>query len=406
MTQKRGITPHYDLAIIGGGIVGTTLAVALKDTLLNVVIIESQSLEQVRSRRQAYALSLLSGRILNRLGVWSNILPQIGRFNHISLSDADFSQTVQFETQDLGTEDLGYVGEHSLILGELQRKIAQYSHVHWICPAKVMEIDYRSDKALITFEKEGQRQILQTSLVIGADGAKSNIRQWANIQTRGWKYWQSCVAFTVKHYLPQNNIAFERFCESGPMGILPLPDNRCQIVWTAPHAEAQTLYKMDKDAFLAQLQTRTKGILGKVDLVSDRFLFPVQLMQSNQYVKPRLALVGDAAHCCHPVGGQGLNLGIRDAAALAQVLGLAAQNQEDLGNINVLKRYERWRKWENFVILGMTDLLDRTFSNSWLPLMVIRRFGLILLRQIPPLKRFTLQLMTGLKGKMPSLAQH
>ena len=183
------------------------------------------------------------------------------------------------------------------------------------------------------------------------------------------------MAFTIKHTAPENNTAFERFWPSGPMGVLPLPENRCQIVWTHPHAEAKAIANLDEAAFLAKLQTYTGGILGELELVSDRLVFPVQLMQCDRYIKSRLALIGDAAHCCHPVGGQGLNMGIRDAASLAQVLQAAHQQGQDIGTTKVLKRYESWRKLENLAILGFTDLLDRMFSNNWLPVVILRRLG-------------------------------
>jgi 2-octaprenyl-6-methoxyphenol hydroxylase len=189
------------------------------------------------------------------------------------------------------------------------------------------------------------------------------------------------------------------------MGVLPLPGNRCQIVWTAPHEQAKALQKLDEQEFLRKLEEHTGGLLGKLQLVSDRYLFPVQLMQCDRYVKSRLALVGDAAHCCHPVGGQGLNLGIRDAAALAQIIQEACQQGEDIGDLKILKRYERWRKRENLTILGFTDFLDRLFSNNWLPVVAMRRFGLWVLEHLTPLKIFALKLMTGLKGRTPKLAQ-
>jgi 2-octaprenyl-6-methoxyphenol hydroxylase len=189
------------------------------------------------------------------------------------------------------------------------------------------------------------------------------------------------------------------------MGVLPLSENRCQVVWTAPHAEAQALKELDEKEFLALLEQRTGGLLGHLELESQRFLFPVQLMQSDRYTQSRLALIGDAAHCCHPLGGQGLNMGIRDAAALAQVLQEAAKSGEDIGNVKILRRYERWRRLENWTILGFTDLLDRMFSNNWLPLVTTRRLGLWMLRTIHPVKSLVLRLMTGLLGRTPQIAQ-
>jgi 2-octaprenyl-6-methoxyphenol hydroxylase len=404
-TRNRSLDLDCDLAIAGGGIAGATLACALKDSGLSVVLIEAQTLEAAAARKQAYALSILSGQIFTGIGVWENILPKIGQFRHICLSDADYPRIVQFQRDDLGTDALGYVGEHGVVLSALQAYIAQCPNIRWLCPAQVVGVEYGESDVKIRVEVEGEERLLRSRLLVGADGARSRIRTLANLRTRGWKYWQSCVTFTIQHQAPRNDIAFERFCYSGPMGILPLPGNRCQIVWTAPHAEAKALHELDEAEFIARLEERTGRVLGPLQLVGDRFLFPVQLMQCDRYVRHRLALIGDAAHCCHPVGGQGLNLGIRDAAAIAQILQQARQQGEDFGSLDVLKRYERWRKQENLIILGFTDFLDRTFSNNWFPLVALRRLGIWMLQHIRPLRLYALQLMTGLRGRTPQLAQ-
>ncbi|MGF1479762.1 MAG: FAD-dependent hydroxylase [Cyanophyceae cyanobacterium] len=393
----------YDIAIVGGGIVGATLAVALKETGLKIAIIEAKPLAVAISRRQAYAITVLSGLIYEGLGVWGKMRPHIAQFRRIHLSDSDRAGVV-FNTDDLGREFLGYVAEHRVLLSALQETTAHCSNISWLCPAEVVGVKYE-EWAWLTVSQAGEKRQLRAKLVVGADGARSQIRTSAGIRTRGWKYWQSCVATTIRHQAPENETAFERFWSTGPMGVLPLPGNRCQVVWTNPHAQAQALQALDEQEFLTRLEQYTGGLLGRLELAGDRVVFPVQLMQSDRYVKHRLALVGDAAHCCHPVGGQGLNLGIRDAAALAQVLQAAHQRGQDIGDIRVLKRYERWRKRENLAILGFTDLLDRTFSNNWLPVVASRRLGLWTMRTLPPVKVFALQLMTGLKGRKPQLAQ-
>ena len=257
----------YDLTIVGGGIVGTTLAAALKTSGLRIAIIEAQSPEQSLVKPQAYALSILSSRILTGIGVWKNILPKIGKFQHINLSDRDYPNPVSFETQDLGTADLGYVGEHPVILSALQEFLETCPNIEWIRPAELVAVDYSENQAEIRIKKAEGEILITSKLVIGADGAKSQIRNLANIKTRGWKYWQSCVAFTIEHQAPLNNVAFERFCETGPMGILPLPGNRCQIVWTAPHSQAKTLAELDEKSFIIQLEKRLNGVLGSVQLV-------------------------------------------------------------------------------------------------------------------------------------------
>ncbi len=396
----------FDLAIVGAGIVGTTLASALKNSGLKVALIEAQNPSVAAARRQAYAISLLSGRIFAGIGVWASILPKIEKFRQIRLSDADYSGVVQFELSDLGTENLGYVAEHSALLTSLQEFLQDCHNVTWLCPAEVVQVDYQKDLVDIQIKIDGDIKNIKTKLLVAADGAKSPIREAAGIRTRGWKYWQSCITTRIKPEKPHNNIAYERFWPSGPFAILPLPNNICNIVWTAPHAEAQAMMEVDDAEFMAMLSRRYGDQMGRLEMDGKRLMFQVQLMQCDRYVLPRLALVGDAAHGCHPVGGQGLNLGIRDAAALADVLQQAIAHNEDIGDLQVLKRYENWRKPQNLVILGFTDFLDRMFSNNFLPLLIIRRLGLWLLQNIPPFKILALRLMTGLSGRSPGLAQH
>ncbi|MGB3557972.1 MAG: FAD-dependent hydroxylase [Geitlerinemataceae cyanobacterium] len=393
-----------DIAIVGGGVAGTTLACALKNSGLNIILIDALSPTQAASRQQVYAVSLLSGRIWDGIGVWDEILPKITPFHQISLTDSGEAE-VRFQPTDLGLDRLGYVAEHTPLLTALQAFLGDAENITCLSPAEVMNIEYQADGVTISLQRDGETQTLRSRLVIAADGSKSRIRQAAAIPTQGWKYWQSCITVKVRPEQPHGNIAYERFWPSGPFAILPLTDNRCNIVWTAPHEEAKALAELDDEAFLAELRRRYGSQMGNLEIISPRFVFPVQLMQSDRYVLPRLALLGDAAHCCHPVGGQGLNLGIRDAAMLAQVLKMAHQQGEDLGDLRVLKRYQRVRKWENWVILGFTDILDRTFSNNWLPVVGVRRLGLWAMRNIHPVKALALRLMTGLLGYTPKLAR-
>ncbi|HEY9649302.1 MAG TPA: FAD-dependent hydroxylase [Coleofasciculaceae cyanobacterium] len=402
-TTQQGF--DYDLAIVGGGIVGATLACALKNSGLSIVLIEAVSLSVEAIKPQAYNLSLLSGRIFEGIGVWDKMRPQVTSYQQIRLSDADYAGIVQFHPTDLGTDALGYIGEHRYLLKSLYEFLSDCPNVSWLRPAEVVAVEYQTNGVEIEVKVADESHKLRSRLIVGADGARSHIRTTAGITTKGWQYWQSCVTARIKTEKHHNNTAFERFWPSGPMGVLPLSGNRCQVVWTAPHAEAQALKDLDEPEFLQVLEQRTGGLLGRLELESPRFMFRVQLMQSDRYTLHRLALIGDAAHCCHPVGGQGLNLGIRDAAALAQVIQQAHQHGEDIGALNVLRRYERWRRLENWTILGFTDFLDRMFSNHWLPAVVVRRLGLWMLRTVAPLKLLALRLMTGLLGRSPQLAQ-
>ncbi len=398
-------TVDYDIAIAGGGIVGLTLAAALKHSGLRVLLIEANRPEQGLSRRRAYHLTLMSGRIFSGLGIWSRILPQVTTFQQIRLADEHHPAVVNLQPQDLGTEALGYVGEHGVVMAALLDCLEGVENISWLCPVTVVSADYQPDSVSLTVAVNGHLQTVRSRLLVAADGSKSPIRQQAGIGTHGWQYWQSCITAVIRPEKSHQNVAREHFWGSGPFATLPLPDNRAQIVLTAPHQQAEALMALDDADFLAELSRRYDGQLGQLQLEGKRLLFPVQLMQSDRYSQHRLALVGDAAHCCHPVGGQGLNLGIRDAAALAQVLKTAHQQGEDLGSARVLKRYERWRKLENWLILGFTDVLDRAFSNHWQPLMAIRRWGLGAMRSLQPLRYIALRLMTGLSGRTPQLAQ-
>ncbi len=402
-TNKWGY--DYDLVIVGGGIIGLTLAAALKNSGLSVLLIEAKVASIAVAKGQAYAIHMLSALIYQGIGIWDKMLPQIAKYSQVRLSDADYSEVVEFAATDLGTQELGYVAEHQALLQPLQEFIQGCANVTYLCPAEVVNTQYQQDTVAIDIKIGEEIRTVRSKLLVAADGARSPIRQTAGIKTSGWKYWQSCIVAFVKPEKSHNDTAYEKFWTSGPFAILPLPGNRCRIVWTAPHDEAKALCALDDEQFLAELTQRYGEHMGKLELLGDRFIFPVQLMQSDRYVLPRLALIGDAAHNCHPVGGQGLNLGIRDAAALAQVLETATAADEDIGNIQVLKRYERWRKQENLTILGFTDLLDRIFSNKFLPLLLARRLGLWMMRRVPVLKIFTLKLMIGLKGRTPELAK-
>ncbi|MBD2773607.1 FAD-dependent hydroxylase [Iningainema tapete] len=396
---------EYDLVIVGGGIIGLTLASALKDSDLKVLLIEAKVESAAVAKGQAYAVHMLSALIYQGIGIWDKILPHIATYRRVRLSDADYPNVVEFDTSDLSTQDLGYVAEHQALLQPLQEFVKECPNVTYLCPAEVVNVQYQQDEVTVDIKVAQETRTIKSTLLVAADGARSRIRQAAGIKTHGWKYWQSCIVAFVKPEKSHNDTAYERFWSSGPFAILPLPGNRCRIVWTAPHEEAKALCALDDEQFMSELQARYGNQMGKLELLGDRFIFSVQLMQSDRYTLHRLALVGDAAHNCHPVGGQGLNLGIRDVAALAQVIQEAHSKGEDIGNIRILKRYERWRQIENLTILGFTDILDRMFSNKLLPLVIIRRIGLWILARVPVFKILALKLMIGLLGRTPKLAQ-
>jgi 2-octaprenyl-6-methoxyphenol hydroxylase len=400
---------HTEVVIIGGGIVGITLACALAQAGVPVVVIESQPRERTLGRDRAYALSLSSAKILQQLDVWDSLKPYLETFEQIRLSDADSNHIVWFRPEDLsGTHELGYIAEHRLLLAALYDRLTELPLAEVWSPAKALRTLYRSEHALVEVGQIGNNigsanssQWLQSQLVIAADGPHSPTRKDAAISTLGWAYWQSCLTCVVTATDSHQHIAQERFWPQGPLAVLPLTGNRAQIIWTAPHSEAQALAQLPEPLFLERLQQQIGRSLGTISLTNQRQVFPVRLMQSRTYAKPRLALVGDAAHNCHPVGGQGLNLGIRDAAALAHVLVEAHLHQEDLGTLGVLRRYDRWQRPQNWFILGVTDSLNRLFSNRLWPLVWIRWLAIEALRRIGPLRRLVLSTMTGQHDRQP-----
>lgn len=395
----------YDLTIVGGGLVGLALAAALKESGLRVAVVEAKPDSAAVARGQAYHINLLASRIFQGMGLWDKIRPLVNPIEQIRLSDANYPNVVQFFVKDLATDELGYVAEHRVLLDALREFVQQCPNVTYLCPAELTQVEYHPDRVDLALTMAGERQQVRSRLLVAADGARSPIRQQAGIETDGWQYWQSCVVAFIQPEKSHQNIAYERFQPDGPFAILPLPDNICRIVWTAPKAEAAAIVALEETEFLAALQQRYGDQMGKLSLVGDRYVFPVQLMQSRRYTLPRLALMGDAAHCCHPVGGQGVNMGFRDAAALAEVLQQAHQQGQDIGSLSVLRQYDRWRRSENWIILGFTDLLNRMFSNTFLPIVLLRRLGLVMLNTIRPIRLLALRLMVGLTGRTPKLAQ-
>jgi 2-octaprenyl-6-methoxyphenol hydroxylase len=395
----------YDLVIVGGGIVGLVLAGAMQSSGLQIAVIESQANSLAVAKGQAYNLSPLSRCILQGVGAWDEMCDRVQPYRTIALSDADSPQVIHFQPNDLGLDPLGYVTEHAVLLSALLRVIDAADNIDWICPARLMQTTYCADHVLADLHLNGDAYQLQTKLVIAADGARSPLREQAGIQSWGWRYPQSCVVAFIQPEKSHQGIAYERFWPSGPFAILPLVNGLCRIVWTAPHDEAQALLALSPAEFLRELKTRYGDQMGDLSLVGDRFAFSVQLRQSRTYVRSRLALIGDAAHSCHPVGGQGLNLGIRDAAILAEVLQTALHKGQDLGSLDVLKHYASHQQWVNWIMLGMTDLLVRTFSNTVWPILPLRRLGLSILNHSSLLRTPILKLMTGLTGKIPAIAR-
>lgn len=427
---------EYDVIVVGGGIVGAVAACGLGQTGLRVAIVEAASTSIAASRGQAYSINLLSAQVFEDLGLWQTIRPQVETYRSVQLSDGDYGKVVKFLPEDIGAETIGYVAEHRVLLDALQEKLRKLPNVDWICPATVLETLRSNDQTLVTLNQDGRIHHLKTALVVAADGHQSPLRTAAQIKTIGWKYWQSCVVAFIQPEYPHHQIAYERFQSDGPFAILPLPNGLCRIVWTALSSDTDRILNLSPSDFMAELRDRYGDHMGQLTLVGKPSVFPVRLLHSTKYVKPGLALIGDAAHCCHPVGGQGINLGIRDAAALVAIIqktviqnpviqnpviqktampNTVMQNtvmyktigpHANLGSLSVLKQYEQWRMWENLVVLGLTDTLTRVFSNQILPIVILRRVSLLILQHVPPIRSVVLRLMQGLTGRSPRIMRY
>ena len=399
---------EYDVIIVGGGIVGNVAAYALGQAGLKIAIVEAEAQSVASDRGQAYSINLLSVQVFEDLGLWQRIRPNVETYRSVQLSDGDYGKVVQFSPQDLGRETIGYVAEHRVLLEALQYGLNALTNVDCICPATVIDTVKKGNRTIVKLAPTSSQtsvQTLSTKLVIAADGSRSPLRQAANITTFGWQYWQSCIVAFIQPEHPHEQTAYERFQPDGPFAILPLPNGLCRIVWTAPRAVADRMLTLKPDDFMAELRSRYGDHMGKLTLVGQPSVFPVRLLHSTRYVKPGLALIGDAAHCCHPVGGQGINLGIRDAAALVNVIQNALTRDDDFASLSVLKQYERWRMGENLVVLGLTDTLTRVFSNKIWPIVLIRRFSLWILQDISPIRSLVLRHMQGLTGKAPRIVK-
>ncbi|MDS3860769.1 FAD-dependent hydroxylase [Thermosynechococcaceae cyanobacterium BACA0444] len=390
----------YDLVIVGGGIVGLTVASFFRNQALTVAVVESQTQSQAAAKQQAYALHLCSQKILTGLGIWSDLQLQLQPFTEVKLSDGDYPYVVHYQARDIGMETVGYVAQHGPFLSVLQRAINQAPNIHYLCPYVVQGITPQSHATRLSLSNStGESLTLEARLVIAADGSQSSLRQQVGITQQGWPYPQNCVVATLEFSQTQTPIAYERFWPTGPLGVLPLSPRRYRIVWTLPAPQADIVVNMTDGEFCQALQPHLDPAMGEFQTLGPRFQFPTRLRQSQAYVQSRFALVGDAAHTCHPVGGQGLNLGIRDAAALAQVILQAWEQEEDIGAISVLKRYQRWRLWQNWLTLGFTDILNRLFSNQAWGIVQLRRLILHGLGRVALFRYLSLRFMAGLWGQ-------
>jgi 2-octaprenyl-6-methoxyphenol hydroxylase len=406
---------RYDIVVAGAGMTGASAALALDAAGLHVALVDTQPFSaqlEPRFDGRASAVAYSSFRMLRTLGVAEALEPHACRIEQILVTDGKSPGAasgaappfhLRFAAEEIagrsGGEPLGYMVENRRIRAALGEALSR-SGVHLLSPARVETMTCGADAARIGLA-DGRE--LRAALVVGAEGRESTVRRLAGIRVTGWRYRQSGVVATVRHARPHGGVAYEHFLPGGPFAILPLTEDRASLVWTEPTVRAAALDAASPDAFEAHLRRRFGDFLGEVSVEGPRFTYPLGLQLAERWTAPRVVLLGDAAHAIHPIAGQGLNLGLKDAASLAETLADAARRGEDVGAEAVGKRYAAWRRFDTVALALATDAFTRLFSNDFAPLRLARGLGMAAVNRIGPARRFFMAEAGGAVGDLPRL---
>jgi len=399
---------RVDVLISGGGMVGLPLGLALAQGGLKTVVLDAAPAAKVLAPTfdgRVSALAYASVRMLGALGVWEDLAPHAQPIREILVTDGQAGKSaspfsLHFDAQEVGADSLGHIAENRHIRAALFQAVERCANLELLAPASVKTLTAEGGGATALLA-DGEE--ISAGLVIAADGRESLLRAQMGIQIIGWSYPQTGIVATVEHERPHNGVAYEHFLPSGPFAILPMTGNRSSLVWTEAKTKAPALLALDEAGFNAELARRFGAHLGATKSAGPRWSYPLSFHLVRDFVKPRFALAGDCAHGIHPIAGQGLNLGLKDAAALAEVLLDAARLGRDIGALDTLKRYERWRRFDSFALAASTDALNRLFSNDIAPLRHLRDLGLGIVDSIGPARRFFMRHAGGDIGKLPRL---
>jgi 2-octaprenylphenol hydroxylase len=398
----------YDLIIAGGGMVGAALAGALGETDLRIALLEGAPLDRIRPGDEpdlrVSAIHRASQRIFAAIGAWDGMTAwRVSPFRDMRVWDATGFGQIHFDSADLGEPLLGWIIENRVIQYALLERVQPLPAVELLCPVTLETAQPLATTGWRVRLHDGRE--FTTRLLVGADGASSKVRQLAGIETSGWPYDQKAVVGNVRTVEPHQETAWQRFLPTGPLAFLPLHDGRCSIVWSTTPEQTEVLLALDESAFAEALAEAFDQRLGSIIEVGPRSAFPLRLQHAHAYVKPGLALIGDAAHVVHPLAGQGVNLGLLDAATLAEVILDALDTGRDFASFKTLRRYERWRKGDNLLMLGVMDGFKRLFGHSLPPVRLLRNIGLNLTDAAGPLKTLIARRAMGLEGDLPRLAR-
>lgn len=389
----------YDLIIVGGAVSGGVMAALLGQSDLKIGIIESKIHDPEKPDPRVFAITRASEQIFRSAGIWDVLATEpMGHFREMKVCDANGSGSIHFDSKELCEPTLGYIIGNQQIQTALVKVIDVLENISWLCPEKVDQIEIHTDHAAVLLES-GKR--LQTKLIVGADGANSRIRDLVGIENKLHDYQQTAVVCSVKSQIAHNDVARQRFLTTGPLAFLPLADPHvCSIVWSTTPDHAQTLLDCSSEDFHKELEQAFNSKLGAVLETSQRFSFPLNRAHAKNYVSNRVALIGDAAHRVHPLAGQGANLGILDAATLAEIL--MKNSDKNIGRYALLRKYERQRKGENLSVIAAMDGFKHLFGSTLEPVQWLRNLGMDLTNSCPQAKSLIMRKAMGLSGDLPT----
>lgn len=399
------------MAIAGGGFVGRTLALALAKLAphgFSVALVDAEPAQAKGSGAEdarALALSAATRNLFGALDLWAELAPKAQAIAAIEITDSDLNaalrpQFLGFDAELKGDGASAFMVEHGDLKRVLASAVAQEPAIDRFAPETVT--DFQTD-AFAVEARLGKGKSIEARLLVAADGKRSALRERAGIKCVGWSYPQLGIVTTVAHARPHHGNAVQHFLPSGPFAMLPLTGNRSSIVWTEEKACAEAIMALDEAGFLEELTKRFGHRLGEIALAGPRQSFPLDMQIARTFMAARLALIGDAAHVVHPLAGQGLNIGMRDVAALAETIIDATRLGLDIGAATQLERYERWRRFDSAFSAAVMDGLNRLFSNDSVPLRTLRDLGLGLVDRTPGVKRFLVREAAGGTGTVPSL---
>ena len=399
------MSKDYDVVIVGGGMVGSAVACALGGSRLKVAVVE-RALPEPFSPEQPHdlrvsALSIASQKILQTVGAWDGVVKRrVCPFKRMRVWET--AGDTEFNSEEIDCSELGFIVENRVTQLVLLDRLRQFDNIDLIAPATIKGIEYQASSSKVLLDNGEE---LNARLLVAADGGQSRVRQAVGIGVTSWDYEQHALVIYVETDYPQQDITWQRFVPSGPQAFLPLTGHYGSIVWYNSPDEVRRLKSLSDEALIDELTAAFPECLGKINKILGKASFPLKRQHAQHYVKPGAALVGDAAHMINPLAGQGVNIGLLDAAALAEVLLEAGQQGEDIADIRVLKRYEAMRRQENLKMMTVMDLFYRFFSNDVLPVKFFRNLGLGLAERVKPLKNKVMRSAMGLEGKLPKLAR-